>query len=179
MLGKIVFKRGSTSYSQFLQSEKHAHSFHSPNSSVDIEIFRRSISLHYQHVYATQKWQNWIYRFIFFGFGLLFLALGSIIFFKTTNYVCSFYFSNNCVAIKNGINFFCLLLATCAFVFGYKIQPEREAIRYLVGKVAKEFSTPAKQLQIEFNAIFDNLSNNWLTPSPHTTWIKKVIGKRS
>jgi uncharacterized membrane protein YbhN (UPF0104 family) len=170
---KMLFKASSTSYSQFLQSkEPHIHCLSAPtDASVGIEFFRRSVSLHYQHVYATKKWQNWLYRFIFFSFGILFLVLGTIIFFKTANFACGFYFSN-CAIVKNCINITCLLLACGAFAFGYKIHPEKEAIRYLVGKVERELNSPAKQLQIEFNAIFANLSHEWMAPQ-QTIWIKK------
>ena len=173
MQEKVMFKASSTSYSQFLESkEQHMRHLNQSHSvSVDIEFFRRSISLHYQHLYATKKLQNMFYRSLFFGFGLLFLALGTIIFFKTTNYACGLYFAN-CGMIKNCINFCCLMLAAGAFAFGYKIHPEKEAIRFLVSKVEKEFNSPAKHLQIEFNAIFANLSNEWIAPQ-QTLWIKK------
>lgn len=175
MLGKTLFKASSTSYSQFLQKgQQHIHCLTKPtDDTLDIEFFRRSVSLHYQHVYATKKWQNWFYRFIFFGFALLFSILGVIIFFKTANHACGLYFSD-CGTVKNCINFSCFLLAVGAFVFGYKIHPEKEAIRYLVGKVERELKSPAKQLQMEFNAIFANLSTEWMSPH-QTLWIKKTI----
>ncbi len=175
MKAKNMFKEASISYSQFLQAkETHIHSLTEPTSdSVDIEFFRRSVSLHYQHVYATKKWQNWLYRFIFFAFGLLFLMLGTLIFFKTTNYACGLYFKN-CVMVKNCINFLCVLLAGGAFAMGYQIHPEKEAIRYLVGKVERELKNPAKQIQIEFNAIFANLSSQCLM-TPQTMWINDTI----
>jgi hypothetical protein len=173
---KSLFKASPTSYSQFLPSkEKHIQHLKDPHSisleSADIEFFRRSITLHYRHVYARKKWQNAIYRLIFFSFGLFFLALGTLIFFKTTNYMYGLYFADSGV-IKNSVNLCCILFAAGAFGFGYKIHPEKEAIRFLVGKVEKELNCADKQLQIESKAIFANLSNDWTAPH-QTVWVKK------
>lgn len=180
MVHKTVFKASPVSYSRFLQSKEPriqcltgVRESTDVKDSIDIEFFRRSISLHYQHAYASQKWQNWMYRAIFFGIGLLFLAMGTIIFFKTVNFACGFYFKN-CSLVKNSINTLCLLMATGAFAVGYKIHPEKEAMQYLIGKVEREFTQPAKHLQIEFNAIISNLSHKCTAPN-HTTWIKKTL----
>lgn len=173
-MDKKLLKASSTSYSQFLQAKQSVHCLTEPvKAPIDIDFFKRSVSLHYQHFYATKKWQNTLYRAIFFGFSLLFIALGLMIFFKTTNPICGLYFGN-CSLIKNGVNFFCALLATGAFTLGYKIHPEKEAIKHLVKKVENELHGPAKQLQIEFNAIFANLSHHWIEPQ-QAAWIKKSI----
>jgi len=163
MLDKLLFKATPVSYSRFLQRKE----------SIDSDFFKRSISIHYQHVYATKKWQNWFYRFIFFGLSLLFLVLGTIIFFKTINFACGIYFKNG-LLVKNGVNLLCLLLAGGTFGIGYKIHPEREAIQYLIGKVGRELSHPAKDIQIEFNAIISNLSTDFI-PSKQMFWIKKTL----
>lgn len=172
MQNKTLFKASPVSYSQFLQSGDKEQQVRclteANNASVDIEFFKRSISLHYQHIYATKKWQNWIYRFIFFALSLLFLTLGAIIFFKTVNFTCGLYFKN-CILVKNCIDIVCFLFAGGAFIMGYKIHPEKEAIHHLVGKVERELSNPAKHLQIEFNAIIANLSHEWLAPH-QTLW---------
>ena len=174
MLDKTLFKASSISYSHFLQSkESHKHYVTETKESVDIDFFRRSISLHYQHAYATQKWQNWIYRLIFFAFGLLFLILGAIIFFKTANFACGIYFKN-CTLVKNSVNTLCLFLSLGAFAIGYHIHPKKEAIQYLIGKVERELNYPAKHLQIEFNAIISNLAHEWVAPH-QTAWIKKTL----
>lgn len=179
MQSKTLFKTSSSiSYSQFLQSkEQHVHCLTDiKDPSVDIEFFKQSISLHYQHEYAKQKWQNWVYRFIFFGFGLLFLVLGIIIFFKTANFACGFYVKN-CGFVKNCINIVCLLLAGGAFTTGFRIHPEKEAFEHLVSKVGRELNSPAKHLQIEFNAIIANLSHECVTPL-QTLWINKTANAR-
>lgn len=174
MLDKMLFKASPISYSRFLQSkEPHIHYLTKARGPIDIEFFRQSISLHYQHAYATNKWQNWVYRFIFLALGLLFLVLSAIIFFKTVNFACGFYFKN-CTLVKNSINLLCLLLSGSAFAIGYKIQPEKDAIQYLIGKVERELNYPAKHLQIEFNAIISNLSHESIAPH-QTFWIKKVL----
>jgi hypothetical protein len=174
MLEKTLFKASPVSYSRFLQSKEfHVHCLTDARESVDIAFFRRSISFHYQHAYAKKKWQNWVYRFIFFGFGLLFLVLGAMIFFKTVNFACGFYIKN-CTLVKNGINLLCLLLAGGAFAIGYKIHPEKDAIQYLMGKVERELTHPAKHLQIEFNAIISNLTPESIAPH-QTIWIKKTL----
>lgn len=160
-----MFTHHSTSYSKFLNSkEPHFHCLTDHAVSVDIEFFRRSISLHYQHVYAAQKWQNHFYRCLFYGLGLIFLVLGILIFFKTTNYMCGVVFKHYGIWIKNGINLTCLMMASGSFFAGYKIHPEKEAIRHLVRKVERELNAPTKELQIEFNAIFANLSYDRSSP---------------
>jgi hypothetical protein len=170
---KSLFKASSTSYSQFLSSnEKHVQHFRDSHSiSLESEFFRRSITLHYQHVYEAKKCQNVFYRLIFFSFGLFFLALATLIFFKTTNYMYGLYFADSGM-IKNGINLCCILFAAGAFGLGYKIHPEREAIRFLANKVEKELNCPDKRMQIEFNAIFANLSHDWTAPH-QTLWVNK------
>lgn len=174
MLEKKLLKT-STSYSQFMQSKNpEIHCVSEPAaSSVDIDFFRRSVSLHYQHVYASKKWQNTFYRLIFYGFSFLFFLLGLIIFFKSTNPVCGLYLGN-CSIIKNWVNFLCVLPASGSFTLGYKIHPEKEAIKYLVKKVENELSGPAKQIQIEFSAIVSNLSHHLIEPN-QAIWIKKMI----
>lgn len=172
-MDKTLLKASSTSYSQFLQPKQPAHSLNDQaKATVDIDFFKRSVSLHYQHLYAAKKWHNTLYRFIFFGFSFLFIILGLIIFFKTTNPICSIYFGN-CSLVKNWINMLCMLLSISSFTLGYKIHPEKEAIRHLVKKMESELNSPAKQLQIEFHAIFDNLSHQWIEPH-QATWFRKT-----
>src|ERR1700692_2109671 len=106
MPDKRLLNNSSTSYSQFLKSkDHHVHYLNEQTmDSVDFDFFRRSVSLHYQHAYAENKWKNIFYRSIFFGFSFLFFILGIIIFFKTTNPICSIYLGN-CSIIKNWVNF--------------------------------------------------------------------------
>lgn len=176
MLTKTAFKNVNISYSQFLPTKKHpVHCLIDPPSvSVDIEFFKRSISLHYQHIYAIQKWKNWCYRFIFFSLSLTFLCLGGMIFFKTNNPMAGIYFNHNGLFIKNFINIVCFILAMGTFTLGYKIHPEKEAIQHLFNIFDKQLEGPAKHVQIEFNAIFANLSDVGSNPSK-TTWIKKAF----
>lgn len=126
----------STSYSQFLQAK---HSVQVLNdhikSAVDIEFFKNSISLHYQHLYRSAKTKNTFYRMIFFGFSLLFVVLGLMMFFKTTNPICSIYLGN-CSVIKNEVNFLCGLFSVGAFTLGMVIHPEKEALKH-IARVAK------------------------------------------
>lgn len=148
---KNLIKSESTSYSQFLK--------HKPlvEDAIDINFFKRSVSLHYQHHYAAKKRHNSLYRFVFFGFSLMFCVFGVLIFFKTINPACSIYLGN-CSLIKNSVNALCMLLSIGSFFIGYKIHPEKEAIKHLVKKIENELYSPAKHLQIEFNAIIGNLS---------------------
>lgn len=174
MLQRSFLKNSSISYSHFLQPKKtHIHHLTEARDCVDIEFFRRSISLHYQHVYASKKCQNWIYRLTFFCFGFLFLILSTIIFFKTVNFACSMYFKDS-ILVKNGVNALCFLLAGSSFGLGYKIHPEKEAIHFLMGKVERELQHPSKNLQLEFHAIISNLVHDW-KPSHQTIWIKKAL----
>lgn len=162
----------SNSYSQFLQTNTQLHQFtETSDSFVDIEFFRRSISIHYQNLYATKKRQNILYRFLFFGFGILFLILGILIFFKTTNAACGLFFGN-CSVIKNCVDGVCLLFSSVAFTVGYIIHPEKDAIHHLVSRVERELKNPVKQLQVEFNAIFKHFSQEW-APAQQPMYIKK------
>lgn len=155
MLDKSLLKSTSTSYSQFLQTRHHVHCM--TESPVDNHFFKRSISLHYQHLYAAKKWQNSFYRIAFYTFSAFFCILSIMIFFKTTNPTCSQYLVH-CSIIKNWVNLLCILLSTGAFALGYLIHPEKDAIKYIVKKVERELNSPAKHIQIEFNAIISNLS---------------------
>lgn len=160
MLEKKLLNKGSpVSYSHFLHPQNHSYTLleEARNASIDREIFKRSISQHYQQIYNTQKWKNWFYRCVFVGFGLLFIALGVAIFFKTINFACGFYFKNGDM-LKNCLNIVCFFLAGIAFAIGYHTQPEKEAIQYLIDKIERNFHHPEKHLQIEFNTIIANIS---------------------
>lgn len=159
MLEERLLTDSSTSYSQFLQTKPMLFaSSDNRKSPIDIDFFKRAVSL--QHFYAATKRQNFVYRFIFFGFSFLFTVFGLMIFFKTANPLCSLTFGDG-YFVKNLVNLFCILLSGGAFVLGYKIHPEKEAIKHLVKKVESELRAPAKQIQIEFHAIMANLSHHW------------------
>lgn len=115
------------------------------------ENFKLSISQYYRQIFTAQKFQNRLYRAVFFCFGLLFLALGFAIFFKTINFSCGVYFKN-CTLLKHCINLFSFALAGSALIVSYKINPEQDAIQYLADKVERELNYPARDLEIEFNA---------------------------
>jgi len=51
-----------------------------------------------------------------------------------------------------------VFLSAGAFALGYLIHPEKEAIKYIAKKVERDLHNPAKHSQIEFNAIFSNLT---------------------
>lgn len=153
MLYKKIFKNSSTSYSQFLTKKSRAYLNIPSISTVNFDFFKRSATFHYQHLYAEKKSQNVFYRAIFFSFSLIFMILGIMIFFKTTNPSCSIYFGN-CSMIKDCVNAICLMLAGCSFALGYFLNPEKEAIKYLIKKVKNELKQPTKNLQIEFKQLF-------------------------
>lgn len=143
--------RNKVSYSQFLQKHQITTlSYQNPNENnlVDIDFFRRSISVHYQHIYADQKRHNWLYRSIFWGFSLLFLIFGIFIYFKTVNFNCGFYLTQ-CSSIKSYLNMGCLLLAGGSLGIGYMIQPEKDAFHYVVSKIEKDMRHPVKELEID------------------------------
>jgi hypothetical protein len=179
MFDKKLFKNSSFSYSQFLQSKNpHVHYLsEATDSSVDIEFFKRSLTLHYQYIYVTEKRHNWIYRSIFFGFSLLFFVLAILIFFKTVNFACGVYFKDS-LLVKNCINSLCFALAGGSFFIGYKIHPEKDAMQYLMGKVQRDWNDPAKHLHIEFNTLMANLSHERMAPH-ETLWIKNNSDKNS
>ena len=87
------------------------------SSIVDFGFFKKTLALHYQHLYASKKWHNGLYRMLFFGFGALFLFFGIIIFSKTVNYTFGFYFTD-CLYVKNSVNMICVFLSSAAFLAG-------------------------------------------------------------
>lgn len=163
MTGKRnLLNPSSISYSRFLTTcGQHANLLNKNDALLDIDFFRRSIALHYQHVYNFRKKQNTAYRFIFFTFSLLFFFLFIGIYFKTANYTCGLYFGQ-CDIVKNCVDGSCLLLSALTFALGYLTHPDKEALRYLVKKVKKELNSPTHQLRIELNMIFKNLVNEHL-----------------
>lgn len=128
------------------------------SSIIDFGFFKKSIAYHYQHLYASKKWLNWIYQFVFLGFGILFLIFAIIIFFKTGNHNLGFYFTDS-FYVKNGVNATCLFLSIAAFLAGYQIHPEREAMHHLLSKIQGDLNVPEKHMQIEFNAILANMKD--------------------
>lgn len=153
---KNFMTRNKISYSQFLQQHQFSHLSPSNETLVDVDFFRRSISLHYQHLYTHQKWQNGVYRAIFFGFSLLFLIFSLLIYFKTVNFTCGFYL-DQCISIKNYLNIGCLLFAGGAFGIGYLIKPEKEALSYLVRKVENDMHHPVGQLKLDLFSVISCL----------------------
>ncbi len=130
--------------------------FSHPTDSIDDERVKSAFALHCQHVYAAKKWQNWIYKGIFFAFGMLFLALSLIIFFKTVNFTGAIFFKN-CTLIKHSINLLSIGLSLLSFMISYKIQPKKEAIQALSHKIKRELKHPPKEIQIEFHTIASHL----------------------
>ncbi|WP_068467940.1 hypothetical protein [Candidatus Protochlamydia phocaeensis] len=157
----------SISYSKFLHTYRHAHPLKQEKTEtiVDIDFFRRSISLHYHYVYTFKRRQHKAYRIIFFGFALLFFILSIFIYFKTANYACTLYFSQGDL-MKNCIDALCLLLAFAAFGMGYTTNPDKEALRFIVKKVEKELRNPAKHVHIELNDLFKHLICEQMNQQP-------------
>lgn len=157
MQNKEISFNFSNSYSCFLEQKKERPQFHCTlkaiDSSVDIAFFKRSLSLHYQHIYAAKKMEGWFYRIIFFSLGLLFAFLGMSILFKSINFSCALFFKDG-ILVKTTVNYLSFFLAGNCFFLGVKVDPKKEAIQYLSAKVEKEGISPSKQLQIEFNSIF-------------------------
>ncbi|CUI17043.1 Conserved hypothetical membrane protein [Candidatus Protochlamydia naegleriophila] len=164
MSGKRNLLKGSSiSYSRFLTCSPQNDLFNKKSEPLlDIDFFRRSIALHYQHVYNFRKRQNTAYRIIFFGLSMLFFFLFIGIYFKTANYACGLYFGQ-CDIVKNCVDGSCLLLSAFTFALGYLTHPDKEALRYLVKKVKKELNSPTHQVRIELNMIFKNLVSEHLS----------------
>lgn len=161
---KNLFEACTLSSSQFMEfnERKGQYSSNGGGPLMDIEFFKQTISLHYQHVYASKKWQNWFYRLFFFLLGVLFLILGLAIASQTVNFACSIYF-RNCEMIKMCIEIFCFFLSASAFIIGWLIHPEKDAMQYLMKKIEKELDYPTKDLQMEYHAIISNLSQEQLS----------------
>jgi hypothetical protein len=124
---------------------------------LDINFFKKSIFAYYQHIYKKEKNKNIFYRCVFFSLCFLFMGLGALILLKSPNFISGFYFRNHAGTMKGVMNMLCFFCAGIAFFSGYYIHPEKEAMQYLIGKVEREFKSPEKSLQMEFNHIFANL----------------------
>jgi len=102
----------------------------------DLDAFREAYASPLQQVFHKQKKQARIYQSIYWGFALLFLVLGTIVYINSINWACSVYFEN-CTMIKTSTSIFCMVLALAAFIVGYIVRPEKETIYFLVSKMEK------------------------------------------
>lgn len=127
-----------------------------PSPVVDIHFFKKSLVLHYQHLYAKTKRLNRLYRVLFYGFSLLFAGFAVAIFVHTVNDTFGFYFGDLHL-VKDSVNAICVLLAGAAFFAGQRIAPEEAARSLVISRIEEGLSCPAKETQIEFNALVANL----------------------
>lgn len=94
-------------------------------------------------------------RCIFFGFSFFFLTLSGIIFFKTTNWACSLYFTN-CQAVKAVTCILCLILSVAAFWTGNTICAKKHAVNDLASKTNKKLARSYRQKQINLSLLDNN-----------------------
>lgn len=102
----------------------------------NLDAFREAYASPLQQVFYKQKKHARIYQSIYWGFALLFVFLGTLVYVNSINWACSVYFEN-CMMIKTGTSIFCLMLALAAFVVGYIVKPEKETVHFLVSKMEK------------------------------------------
>lgn len=103
----------------------------------------------YYELYYSKKRLGKLYRGIFLGFGLLFLILANIVYFKTSGGIYQVYF-NNFELIKTFSYSLCLFLSLGAFGISYSIRPKNEAIEALMIYIEKKSREKTSALQKEF-----------------------------
>ncbi|MBA3722365.1 MAG: hypothetical protein H0W88_08180 [Parachlamydiaceae bacterium] len=164
-----IFNFVSNSYSKFL-NYSHINTVSQTESTFSYpnnEFLNQSSSLHHQ-IYLTQKKQARLHKIIFFGLSFIFFTLAAIVFFNTTNWACSLYFSN-CAFIKAAIYTLCLLLSSFTFSIGYFAKPERDTAYYLFHKMERKLKGLYKKRRSEIGFLFSFNEDNR---------IKKVIFKQ-
>lgn len=143
MLDKNSIFNSSITYSQFLNS---AHANEAAISAQSLDFFRQPDEEAFHLLYSTKKKQAAVYRLIFLSFACLFFALGLLVYFKTANWHCEFYFSN-CQLIKTLTYFICFLFSAGSCSLSFLIRPEREAIHFLTHATKKQLNTLYKSFQ--------------------------------
>lgn len=151
---RLFVKFSSTSYSQFLNS----FSSYS-NSNTDKELLESHADKSKDQLYLKKYRKARIYRFIFLCFSFLFLFLAGVVYFKTTNWACSLYFSN-CELVKASSISICLLLASLSLVVSYKIKPEREAVNFLAEKIRSTINQIYQSSQIRLKEVTKNQTSS-------------------
>ncbi|MEI8366217.1 MAG: hypothetical protein WCF65_07340 [Parachlamydiaceae bacterium] len=97
----------------------------------DLEIFRQEIEesragLHHQP-YSSKKNNVLVYKLVFFGFSLLFFALGIAATWLPSAISCGLLFGT-CTFLKGAVLSICILLSLTSFIFCLTLQARREAV---------------------------------------------------
>ena len=147
---RVIFNFISNSYSQFLlPRDKNATN----KDSFSIEGgVNRSFDF-YQTIYLRKKKQSKTHQVIFFALGAVFMALAAIIYFNTTNWACSLYFSH-CEYIKPAAYSLCVLLSSITVLIGYMNAPEKDAANFLVYRIEKKLGLLYKRRRLELRGLF-------------------------
>lgn len=102
----------------------------------ELETFRRDWDAHRKdavlHSYRLER-KIQMDRLIFFGFSVFFFFLAAMIFFKTANWACAAYFSND-QAVKAIACSMSLILSVTAFWIGASLCSKKHSINELVSK---------------------------------------------
>lgn len=134
-----------------VESKNHVNENKSVNLS-SVDSFREFLNNKKQSVhlisYVVSYRKLVIDQFIFYSFSFLFLFLGCIIYFKTTNWSCSLLISN-CYTMKIFACMICLVLAGLAFWAGSTICPKKYAVISLANRAKKELSRVFRQKKLE------------------------------
>lgn len=80
--------------------------------------------------YTTNKHKVRLYQAGFLLFGMVFLTLAGLIYFKTTNWTCALYFGN-CMAVKMIVITLCLFFSFISISTSLNMRTEKEAINHL------------------------------------------------
>lgn len=156
MLNKnVIFNLESNSYSQHLNSQEI-----SPNLTeseietfTDLDPHRNSMDI-YLKLYRQNKKQSHIYKMIFYFLSLLFFTLGAVVYFNTTNWACSLYFTN-CAFIKIYTYSLCLVFSITTLGISFFIRPERETVSYLFTRMKRTLKLLYKRRKIDIGFILD------------------------
>lgn len=133
----------SITYSQFLNSNQVQENTH---SSKQLDFFRQPDQEAFHLLFSVKKKHAATYRLIFLGFSCLFFLLGLLVYFKTANWKCEFYFSN-CQLIKTFTYLICLFLSAGSCSLSFLIRPEKDTVKVLTHTAKKQLSVLYRSAQ--------------------------------
>jgi len=120
---------------------------------MELNLFRRQIEValngpHHEPYQAMQKKAN-MYRLIFLGLSLLFLALGLLIYQHSINWTSYVVIFSNFQTAKIVMCTICLLLSGASFVVSWSIRPEKEASHQLIRRAKNKLARAYTRHQTE------------------------------
>ncbi len=126
----------------------------------DLNIFRREIdgvkSFYSRTPYSLARKKTLTYKSIFLGLGLLFIVLGSFIFFTTLKYPAIPLFNNTFEILKQFTCGASLLIGLGSLLVCYSLRTESEIINHMVRKSHRHLARcyARKKLQHKIHSLF-------------------------